>query len=155
VLFLVHRFLSPWWRRRQVPPKRRFLQEPYGVTSQKTPFFFLVLFICPFIYLSRLSCYHFSIPSCNLKLHSLTSYLLFIFLLLLVFSLSLCLSLYLFFQVDALLHKKKRQTGSLTQYPVVQVRNLSYALCYQHDARFWAIKTEEGEHSNKEIRITH
>jgi hypothetical protein len=37
VLFLVHRFLSPWWRRRQVPPKRRFLQEPHGVTTQKTP----------------------------------------------------------------------------------------------------------------------
>jgi hypothetical protein len=31
--------LSPWWKRRQVPPKRRFLQEPRGVTSQKTPFF--------------------------------------------------------------------------------------------------------------------
>jgi hypothetical protein len=31
--------LSPWWRRRQVPPKRRFLQEPHGVTTQKTPFF--------------------------------------------------------------------------------------------------------------------
>jgi hypothetical protein len=26
-------------RRRQVPPKRRFLQEPHGVTTQKTPFF--------------------------------------------------------------------------------------------------------------------
>jgi hypothetical protein len=39
VLFLVHRFLSPWWRRRHVPPKRRFLQEPHGVTTQKTPFF--------------------------------------------------------------------------------------------------------------------
>jgi hypothetical protein len=38
-LFLVHRFLSPWWRRRQVPPKRRFLQEPHSVTTQKTPFF--------------------------------------------------------------------------------------------------------------------
>jgi hypothetical protein len=38
VLFLVHRFLSLWWRR-QVPPKRRFLQEPHGVTTQKTPFF--------------------------------------------------------------------------------------------------------------------
>jgi hypothetical protein len=36
---LVHRFLSPWWRRRYVPPKRRFLQEPHGVTSQKRPFF--------------------------------------------------------------------------------------------------------------------
>jgi hypothetical protein len=41
-LFLVHRFLSPWWRRRQVPPKRRFLQEPHGVTTQKTPFFLQV-----------------------------------------------------------------------------------------------------------------
>jgi hypothetical protein len=39
VFFLVHRFLSPWWRRRQVPPKRRFLQEPHGVPSQKTPLF--------------------------------------------------------------------------------------------------------------------
>jgi hypothetical protein len=26
-------------RRLQVPPKRRFLQEPHGVTSQKIPFF--------------------------------------------------------------------------------------------------------------------
>jgi hypothetical protein len=25
--------------RRQVPPKRQFLQEPHGITSQKTPFF--------------------------------------------------------------------------------------------------------------------
>jgi hypothetical protein len=38
-LFLVHRILSPWWRNRYVPPKRRFLQEPRGETSQKTPFF--------------------------------------------------------------------------------------------------------------------
>jgi hypothetical protein len=30
---------SPLWRRRYVPPKRRFLQEPHGVTSQKTSFF--------------------------------------------------------------------------------------------------------------------
>jgi hypothetical protein len=44
VLFLVHRFLSPWWRRRQVPPKRRFLQEPHGITTQKTQFFKSVLF---------------------------------------------------------------------------------------------------------------
>jgi hypothetical protein len=36
--FLVHRFLSPWWWRRWVPPKRRFLQGPHGVTFQKTPF---------------------------------------------------------------------------------------------------------------------
>jgi hypothetical protein len=38
-LFPVHRFLSRWWRRRYVPPKRRFLQEPNGVTPQKMPFF--------------------------------------------------------------------------------------------------------------------
>jgi hypothetical protein len=25
--------------RQKVPPKRRFLQEPHGVTTQKTPFF--------------------------------------------------------------------------------------------------------------------
>jgi hypothetical protein len=34
VLFLFHRFLSPWWRRREVPPKCRFLQDSHGVTSQ-------------------------------------------------------------------------------------------------------------------------
>jgi hypothetical protein len=44
VLFLVHRFLSPWWRRRQVPPKRQFLQEPHGVTTQKTPFLNVYVF---------------------------------------------------------------------------------------------------------------
>jgi hypothetical protein len=38
-LFPVHRFLSPWWWRRSVPTKRRFLQQHHGVTSQKTPFF--------------------------------------------------------------------------------------------------------------------
>jgi hypothetical protein len=38
-LSLVHRFLSPWWWRRYVPVKRRFLQEPRGITSQKTPFY--------------------------------------------------------------------------------------------------------------------
>jgi hypothetical protein len=31
--------LSPWWKRRQVPPKLRILQEPHGVTSHKIPFF--------------------------------------------------------------------------------------------------------------------
>jgi hypothetical protein len=36
-------FLSPWWWRRYVPPKRRFLQEPHGVTSQKTPFFIVTI----------------------------------------------------------------------------------------------------------------
>jgi hypothetical protein len=35
--------LSPWWRRRQVPLKHRFLQEPHGVTTQKTPFFLLLV----------------------------------------------------------------------------------------------------------------
>jgi hypothetical protein len=38
-LFLAHGFLSPWWRKHYVPPKRRFLQEPHGVTSQRTAFF--------------------------------------------------------------------------------------------------------------------
>jgi hypothetical protein len=33
---LARRFLSPWWWRRYVLPKRRFLQEPHGVTSLKT-----------------------------------------------------------------------------------------------------------------------
>jgi hypothetical protein len=37
-LFLECRFLSPWWWRRNVPPKHRFLQEPQDVTSQKTAF---------------------------------------------------------------------------------------------------------------------
>jgi hypothetical protein len=32
-----NRLLSPCWRRCYVPPKHRFLQEPHGVTSQKTP----------------------------------------------------------------------------------------------------------------------
>jgi hypothetical protein len=51
-MFPVHRFLSPWWWRRLVSPKCRFLQEPHGVTSQKTPFFirtwflFVTGFIC-------------------------------------------------------------------------------------------------------------
>jgi hypothetical protein len=38
-LFLVHRFLSPWWWMRYVPPKSLFLQEQHGVTSQRTSFF--------------------------------------------------------------------------------------------------------------------
>jgi hypothetical protein len=37
--FLVHQFLSPWWWRLYVPPKRRFLQEPHDVTPQKTVLF--------------------------------------------------------------------------------------------------------------------
>jgi hypothetical protein len=41
-LFLVHWFLSLWWRRGYLPPKRRFLQEPHDVTSQKTPFFIVI-----------------------------------------------------------------------------------------------------------------
>jgi hypothetical protein len=34
----LRRFLSPWWWRCYVPPKRQFWLEPYGVTSQKTAF---------------------------------------------------------------------------------------------------------------------
>jgi hypothetical protein len=39
------RFLLPWWWRRYIPLKCRFLQEPHGITSQKTAFF-LCLSIC-------------------------------------------------------------------------------------------------------------
>jgi hypothetical protein len=44
-LFLAHRSLSPWWWRRYDPPKRRLLQEPRGVTSQKTPFLLVMQFV--------------------------------------------------------------------------------------------------------------
>jgi hypothetical protein len=36
---------------KEAPPKRRFLQEPHGVTSQKTPFFKNVaVLLCEFSY---------------------------------------------------------------------------------------------------------
>jgi hypothetical protein len=38
-MFIDNQFLSPWWWRCYIPPKRRFLQEPHGITSQKTAFF--------------------------------------------------------------------------------------------------------------------
>jgi hypothetical protein len=38
-LFLVHRFLSPWWWRWYIRPKHQFLQEPHGITSEKMLFF--------------------------------------------------------------------------------------------------------------------
>jgi hypothetical protein len=38
-VFLACWLFSPWWYRGYVPLKRRFLQEPHGVTSQKTAFF--------------------------------------------------------------------------------------------------------------------
>jgi hypothetical protein len=38
-VFLARRFLSPWWWKRYVPLKRRFLQKSQGVRSQKTIFF--------------------------------------------------------------------------------------------------------------------
>jgi hypothetical protein len=38
-LFLARRFLSSWWWRRYLHRKRPFLQQPHGVTSQKTAFF--------------------------------------------------------------------------------------------------------------------
>jgi hypothetical protein len=31
-------FLSPWWWRRYIPQKRRFLQEPQGITFYKSAF---------------------------------------------------------------------------------------------------------------------
>jgi hypothetical protein len=63
-LFVVHRFLSPWWRRRQVPPKRRFLQEPHGVTTQKTPFFGVLIHPQKFLITSKLtSVFHLKVGS--------------------------------------------------------------------------------------------
>jgi hypothetical protein len=44
-LFLGRRFMSPWWWNRYGPPKRRFFQEPYGITSQKAAFLFTSSFI--------------------------------------------------------------------------------------------------------------
>jgi hypothetical protein len=41
-LSLAHRFLSPWWWRRYFPLKRRFLNEPQGVASNKTTFFIVI-----------------------------------------------------------------------------------------------------------------
>jgi hypothetical protein len=46
-LFLAHKFLLPWWWKQYVPPKRRFLQEPHGITSKKTPFFKIDNVCCP------------------------------------------------------------------------------------------------------------
>jgi lambda repressor-like predicted transcriptional regulator len=36
---IARRFLSPWRWKQYIPPKRRFLQDPRGVTSQKTALF--------------------------------------------------------------------------------------------------------------------
>jgi hypothetical protein len=44
-VFLARRFLSPGWGRRNVLLNRRFLQEPHGVTSQKTAFLILHIFL--------------------------------------------------------------------------------------------------------------
>jgi hypothetical protein len=38
MLFLAHRFLSPWWWRRYAPLKCRFLQKSQGATSENTAF---------------------------------------------------------------------------------------------------------------------
>jgi hypothetical protein len=46
---LACRFLSPWWRRRYVPSKCRFLREPDGVTSQKIALLTEMLFIFHYI----------------------------------------------------------------------------------------------------------
>jgi hypothetical protein len=44
--FLFHWFLSPWWWRHYLPLKCRFLQEPHGVTSPKTPFHIVTAIDC-------------------------------------------------------------------------------------------------------------
>jgi hypothetical protein len=66
-LFLVHRFLSPWWWRRYVPPKHRFLQEPHGVTSQEMVFFIVTAMKTP----------NLTIPLMSNKMMTLLSTLLF------------------------------------------------------------------------------
>jgi hypothetical protein len=38
--FIARRFLSSWWWKQYVPLNRRFLQQPHGVTSQKSAFFY-------------------------------------------------------------------------------------------------------------------
>jgi hypothetical protein len=48
--FVPRRLLSPWLWKPYVPPKRRFLQEPCGVISQKTAFFIVndvAMMLCP------------------------------------------------------------------------------------------------------------
>jgi hypothetical protein len=42
LLFIADQFLSPWWWRHYVPPKRRFLQQPHCITSQITAFLTIV-----------------------------------------------------------------------------------------------------------------
>jgi hypothetical protein len=77
-----HRFGGTWrllhqgdknrcTRRRQFPPKRRFLQEPHGVTTQKTPFFIVTAVKTSNLTLKLVTC------SCELsliKLHGATSH---------------------------------------------------------------------------------
>jgi hypothetical protein len=56
MLFPVHWFMSPWWLRRYVPPKHRFLQEKHGVTSQKTAFFIVTAVTTPKSYTIYIFC---------------------------------------------------------------------------------------------------
>jgi hypothetical protein len=39
--FLAHWFMSPWWWRRHIPLKHRFLREPHNVTSQEMAVFII------------------------------------------------------------------------------------------------------------------
>jgi hypothetical protein len=55
-MFLVHRFLSPWWCRHYIPLKRRFLQEPHGVISQKMAFFIVTAVKTNLTVAHQLSC---------------------------------------------------------------------------------------------------
>jgi hypothetical protein len=52
---------SPWWYSRYVPPKRRLLQEPHGVTYQKKAFFWFITLDVIYRYLpfNKLSKYSF------------------------------------------------------------------------------------------------
>jgi hypothetical protein len=55
-LLLARQFLSSWWWRWYIPLKRRFLQAPYCVTSHKTAYSGIILFLA--IYAVHLTAAH-------------------------------------------------------------------------------------------------
>jgi hypothetical protein len=62
LMFLACWFLSPWWRRWYVPLKRQFLQQPHGITSQKTA---ILIRNIIFIYFIHKSYVHMLKTKCN------------------------------------------------------------------------------------------
>jgi hypothetical protein len=55
-LFLTRLFFLPWWQCWCVATKRRFLQEPHRLTSQKTAFFIVTAVKTSYIGYSSLAC---------------------------------------------------------------------------------------------------